>query len=146
MRTSQLSSLNSRSDGINVGQTERAVSALAGGTLILLGLRQRGVGGALAALGGVALMQRGMTGHCSLYGQMGVNTAEDHPAGAEPHDYFQRGIHVEESVTIQRPLPELFDFWRNFENLPRFMSHVKQVQVLDGGKSHWVVEGPAGRD
>jgi uncharacterized membrane protein len=56
------------------------------------------------------------------------------------------GIHVDASVTIRRPLPEVYRFWRDFENLPRFMRHLKQVSVREAGVSHWVARGPAGFD
>ena len=56
----------------------------------------------------------------------------------------RRGIHVEHSVTINRPVAEVFRFWRSFENLPKFMAHLEQVTVRDGGISHWVARGPAG--
>ena len=54
-----------------------------------------------------------------------------------------RGIKVKSSVTISRPIGEVYGFWRNFENLPRFMSHLQSVQVLDGRRSHWTAVGPA---
>jgi len=38
------------------------------------------------------------------------------------------GIQVEKSVTIQKTPEELYRFWRNFENLPRFMNHLQSVQ------------------
>jgi uncharacterized membrane protein len=55
-----------------------------------------------------------------------------------------RGIHVEHSVTINRPVAEVYRFWRNFENLPKFMQHLEQVAMRDGGISHWVARGPGG--
>ncbi|MGH9329839.1 MAG: SRPBCC family protein [Vicinamibacterales bacterium] len=55
-----------------------------------------------------------------------------------------RGIHVEESVTIDRPVAEVYRFWRNFENLPQFMEHLQSVAVREAGISHWVTKGPAG--
>ena len=55
-----------------------------------------------------------------------------------------RGIHVEESVTINRPLSGLYRFWRNFENLPQFMNHLESVSTREEGISHWVAKGPAG--
>ena len=55
-----------------------------------------------------------------------------------------RGIHVEHSVTINRPVAEVYRFWRNFENLPKFMQHLDQVAVREGGISHWVAKGPGG--
>ncbi len=51
---------------------------------------------------------------------------------------------VEKAVTIDRPRAELFRYWRNFENLPRFMDHVKSVSITDNRRSHWAVKGPAG--
>jgi uncharacterized membrane protein len=54
------------------------------------------------------------------------------------------GIHVEEAVTVSRPPSEVFRFWRNFENLPRFMNHLRTVSQREAGISHWVARGPAG--
>src|SRR5205814_3086482 len=39
---------------------------------------------------------------------------------------------------------ELYGFWKNFENLPRFMRHLERVQKIDEQRSHWVAKGPAG--
>ena len=55
-----------------------------------------------------------------------------------------RGILVEDEVTIERPLPEVFRFWRNFENLPRFLKHLESVAEREEGISHWVALGPGG--
>jgi uncharacterized membrane protein len=41
---------------------------------------------------------------------------------------------------------EAYDVWRNFENLPRFMSHLKSVRVLDERRSEWVALGPMDRE
>ena len=65
---------------------------------------------------------------------------------AQPQDFNERGFHVMAACTIDRPPAELFAFWRNFANLPRFMGHVLDVQVLSPTRSHWRVKGPAGRD
>ena len=56
----------------------------------------------------------------------------------------RRGIHVEEAVTINRPVADVYRFWRNFENLPQFMKHLDSVAVREAGVSHWVARGPAG--
>jgi uncharacterized membrane protein len=56
----------------------------------------------------------------------------------------EKGIHIVKAVTINRPAEDLYTFWRNFENLPRFMSHVQSVQVTDDRRSHWKVNAPAG--
>jgi len=46
-------------------------------------------------------------------------------------------------VTINSTPEKLYTFWRNFENLPRFMNHLKSVKVIDDTRSHWVAKGPA---
>ena len=51
---------------------------------------------------------------------------------------------VEETVTINRPARELYDFWRDFTNFPQFMDNIRSVQKLDEKRSHWVIEAPAG--
>jgi uncharacterized membrane protein len=55
-----------------------------------------------------------------------------------------RGIHVHEAITINRPLPEVYQFWRNFENFPSFMSHLESVRTTGGGRSRWRAKGAAG--
>jgi uncharacterized membrane protein len=46
-------------------------------------------------------------------------------------------------ATIARTPAEVYQFWRNFENLPRFMEHLASVKVIDSQRSHWKVIGPA---
>lgn len=49
------------------------------------------------------------------------------------------------SVTINRDRKELYAFWRDFRNLPRFMDNVKAIEPIDGKRSHWVVLAPGER-
>jgi uncharacterized membrane protein len=129
---------------LNVAQVERWASALGGAALAVYGFRQRSVAGAMIAASGGALIVRGATGHCPVYAVAGVNTAngeqDTRAALAGP-----RGIHVEAAVTIDRPADELYAFWRNFENLPRFMPNLVSVHKLNDRRSHWVARAPAGR-
>jgi uncharacterized membrane protein len=53
-------------------------------------------------------------------------------------------IVITESVRLERPVPEVFRFWRDFRNLPRFMPHLERVSELGGRRSRWVARGPAG--
>jgi uncharacterized membrane protein len=55
-----------------------------------------------------------------------------------------RGVHVYETITIRRPPAELFRFWRDFSNLPRFMEHLTEVRVLSPMRSVWTAKAPAG--
>ncbi len=54
------------------------------------------------------------------------------------------GLAYVNTITINRSPEEVYQFWRNFENLPRFMSHLESVHVIDERRSHWVAKGPAG--
>ena len=49
------------------------------------------------------------------------------------------------TVTIDRPRAELYEFWRNFENLPLFMHNIRSIRAVDARRTHWVVEAPAGK-
>jgi uncharacterized membrane protein len=50
---------------------------------------------------------------------------------------------VRESIRLEKPLAEVYSFWRRLENLPRFMTHLEQVTELGNGRSHWIARGPA---
>jgi uncharacterized membrane protein len=137
---------------VNVGRTERLLSMAAGGALAVYGWRRRQTPGGTAALAAAALLYRGATGHCDVYQALGVNRANGHGAGTiadRGSDTRRqlggsRGINVEESVTINKPIAEVYRFWRNFENLPQFMQHLESVAAREAGVSHWVAKGPAG--
>ena len=54
------------------------------------------------------------------------------------------GIHAKGSCVVNRTPEEVYSFWRDFQNLPRFMRHLESVEDLGDGRSHWTVKGPAG--
>jgi uncharacterized membrane protein len=58
----------------NVDETERLVSAIAGGAVLLTSANLRSLHGLLATVVGASLVYRGVTGHCSLYSLLGVKT------------------------------------------------------------------------
>ena len=53
---------------------------------------------------------------------------------------------IEKSIRVAAPASKVYEFWRNFENFPQFMSNVEQVRVLGGNDrlSHWKLKGPLG--
>jgi uncharacterized membrane protein len=53
-------------------------------------------------------------------------------------------VRVEKKITVQKPAEEVYHFWRNLENLPRFMSHLEEVRTINENKSHWKAKGPMG--
>lgn len=56
-----------------------------------------------------------------------------------------QGVKVTRACTIRKPPEELFRFWRNLENLPRFMQHVVAVEKISDVESRWNVKAPGGR-
>ncbi len=128
---------------INVGTAERWASVIGGGVLALYGLTRGSLGSTLLGLTGGFLVYRGATGHCHLYGALDINTAAQmrRPLLSVP---YNQGIRVEKAVTIDKSPEELYRFWHNFENLPRFMHHLHSVTTISDKLSHWVAKAPAG--
>ncbi|MDB4958333.1 MAG: hypothetical protein JWO36_5902 [Myxococcales bacterium] len=118
-----LHTIRSRFIGVNVPRPERIASALIGAAFATLGLRYKSF--LLASLGS-AFVVRGITGRCPVYRMRSV----------------RKGLEVRRSVTIQGSRQEIYDLWRDLRNLPRFMKHVKSVEI-EGDISHWhIKEGP----
>jgi uncharacterized membrane protein len=55
------------------------------------------------------------------------------------------GVKLEKAITINHPPDEIYAFWRNLENLPRFMSHLQSVTQTSDGFSHWVIKTEKGK-
>ena len=127
--------------GRNISEMERWLSVAAGTGLTLYGLsRRRRSGWLLTALGGM-LIERGATGHCRTYEALVINSAG---TGEDTRRALggPGGAHVEEDVTINRPIEELYRFWRNLENLPQFMHHLDSVERVTDTLSRWRARGP----
>jgi uncharacterized membrane protein len=56
----------------------------------------------------------------------------------------KRGFVVSHTEVINRPPEDLYYFWLNFENLPKFMRHLVAVWGQNERRSHWVAKAPAG--
>ena len=126
----------------NVGDAERMISLIGGTVIGLYGITRGTLSGlAIAGIGG-ALAWRGLSGNCSVYRAFGISTnRETDSATAVPAQY---GVKLERSITINRPARELYERWRNLENLPSIMRHLKSVTNQGGERSHWVASGPLG--
>jgi uncharacterized membrane protein len=132
----------------NVGEMERTASVLAGSLLLTSGLRKFNLHGLARAYVGYRLIKRGATGQCSLYKALNV-TSRPHSDAMITGKTFTHPLHqhirVEKSITINKPIDEVFKFWRNFENLPKFMDHLETVKVTDDTHSHWTAKAPNGQ-
>lgn len=124
---SQISDFPTRRARGNVNQRRGASKALripliaGGATLAALGIKRRSPLGVAMAAGGGLLMVRGIV-------------AKRQPS---------RLIYVRKAVTIDKSPEELYRFWHNFEELPRFMRHLRSVHS-SGGRLHWASAGPLG--
>lgn len=103
--------------------------ALLGAALATDAPRPGRTAGTLAALAGVGALDVWCAVRLSASGHAG--------AGA-------RGIEVKRAITVLKPPSEVYRFWRDFGNLPRFMRHLDSVRVLSESRSHWKANGPAG--
>lgn len=108
----------------------RVTAGALGGVLMSYGMRKTGPAAAVSGIAGAALLTRAICNR-EFLDMAGLGD------GA-------RGIQIEKTVHIQAPPEEVFRYWSSYSNLPNFMSHLKEVRDLGGGKSHWVAEGPAG--
>jgi uncharacterized membrane protein len=142
-----MASILRKSPETNVGETERWVSMIGGTGLVAMGLARRDKSGAVAAIFGGMLLWRGASGHCNMYQAFGVNTTErghEKGTGSDAGVPYELGIRVDHDIEIDKPVDELYRFWRKLENLPRFMHHLDSVHQLDDKHSRWVALGPAG--
>ncbi len=127
------------SNSLNVGTAERVISVLAGVTLSWVAYRNykryhnlsSTISLGVAALG---LIKRGVTGFCEVNQLINRNTANRKSSAME----------AEVTVTVDKSPREVFSFWRDFENLPQFMEHLKTVEVLDERRSSWTAKLPGG--
>jgi uncharacterized membrane protein len=130
---------------VNITKTERILSAIGGGFLASVGLQRRGAGGIAMAAIGADLLRRAITGHSFAYELMGFRTAPKGQGAETTSVPYELGIRVDRSITVDKPRQEVYRFWRNLENLPKFMKHVESVHQLDRDRSRWTVCAPAGR-
>ena len=91
--------------------------------------RRERVAAALAAAAGVTALD--------VYAAARVGTGRGADDG--------RAAHVGRAVTINRSTEEVYRFWRDFRNLPRFMAHLESVEVTADGRSRWRAKAPVGR-
>lgn len=131
-----------RRRGVNVGQTERVMSAVAGAALAVAAVRRHNRSALMLGAVSAALLYRASSGQCPLYSSAGISTADESDTRRALSG--PRGVRAYAEVTVARPVEELFAYWRRLDNLPRVMSHLESVSVLDDRRSRWVAQSPLG--
>lgn len=107
---------------------------LVGGALVVYSLVRRNRLGRAARLLGLRLLMPGR-----LPGS-GITT----PASSDSPSERRRIVDIQKSLHINAPVEQVYAFWSNYENFPLFMSNVREVEDLGGGRSRWSVRGPGG--
>ncbi|MGJ7918492.1 SRPBCC family protein [Massilia sp. LXY-6] len=124
--------------------TMRNTALVGGGLLALMGLMRRSPMGAVLGLAGAALLARGAANQPlrSLAGRgaAGLGLGKGLHLGMG----MDQPIDFEKTVHIDAPPNEVYEQFANYENFPRFMSHVAEVRDLGRRRSHWIVKGPGG--
>lgn len=125
-----------------VSELERWAGLAAATAAMAYGLSRRSAAGMMLAAGAMPLAYRSYTGQWP-----GGNGGVGRIGGAAKETRValsgERGIHIRESVRVERPVEDLYRFWRELENLPSFMSNLESVTDLGNGRSHWCAKGPA---
>ena len=105
-----------------------------------------GLTGLLApeAIASIAGVSKRRTGLIRLYGLGELAAGIAIMYVMQPSKIHKRGIHAQGTCIVNSTPEEVYQFWRNFENLPRFMRHLELVAMREAGISHWVATGPAG--
>jgi uncharacterized membrane protein len=123
--------------GVSLRDIERMLSAATAAALVAYGLSRRSAFGLVVAAAATPFAYRGLSDRWPF-----VESGDEVDTRSALSG--KRGVHVRESIRIERPLPEIYRFWRRFENLPQFMSHLDEVIDQGNGLSHWVAKGPGG--
>ena len=127
----------------NIGDLQRLMSAVAGGGFLAAGLSRRSWSRAGLSLLGAALLYRGLSGYCAIFNAAGIDTSGDrHLTDALGRRKVRAGrsTKIRQTIEVNRPPNELYRFWRSLDNLPRVMSHLESVQVINDRLSHWKVK------
>jgi uncharacterized membrane protein len=129
----QAGKLYEKTNIINVGKAERILSTAAGTALYVLSVsRKKGKLNAVIRYGGLYLLYRGISGNCPIKASINKNEIEQHTPA----------INIRTTITVNAPRQFVYDTWRNLENLPHFLKHIKKVKVTDDIHSHWVLKTP----
>ena len=124
----------------NISATARWTSTLAGAALAAIGYKRSN---RMLRLAGLGLVARGASGWCPVTAAVGdgwsdIELTKKHLGGSH-------GVIVEDAITIYRPVSEVYAYWRNLENLPRFMEHLVGVRPVPGHLAVLGAEAPGQR-
>lgn len=106
------------------------------------GLTWVGIGLGVAALAAVLTSRRRAA--VAVAAVSGVAAVSALRSTGQARRSARRATSFTSAITVRRPIEEVYRFWRDLQNLPRFMRHLESVQVIDERRSFWSAKGPAG--
>lgn len=112
----------------------RAAATLGGALLTIYGLTRNSTPGLGLAAAGGAILYRALNGSWSPPGAISDVLPD------------MKDVAVTKSIAINKSPDEIYTFWRDFTNLPRFMKHLVSVEIVDERRSRWTATGPAGSE
>jgi uncharacterized membrane protein len=122
-----------------LGDAENWLALGTGALLLLVGASRRSTLGACLAVSSVPLLYRGITGRWPA-----VTNGDGRADNSRTALAGNAGVHVRESIRLEVPLEQAYRYWRDLQNLSRFMPHLASVTETGDGTSRWVAAGPAG--
>ena len=130
---------------LHIPQNDRNLTLAGGGLLTLIGVafglaKRNPIGALLAAIGG-ALIYRSVTGRSEVYYLMASKASTmPEPDRAVTLPEQEQRQHVTAVITINYPAEKLYPIWRDFQQVPRILSSIESVTVVDRINSHWTAK------
>ena len=118
---------------INVSKTERAIMVAAGAYLLYRVLKKNDKRKVAEGITAGTMLFRGISGYCPAYDAI------------DRSGLLKTGnISITATLTINKPVAEVYAVWRNLSNHPKFMMHLDSVTEIDRYKSEWKAKIPGG--
>jgi uncharacterized membrane protein len=122
---------------MNVSKAGRVASSTAGDMLLWGGIgdfKKSPFSSLLKVVSGSYLLYRGISGNCPISAMFLADDEVRHTPA----------VNIRTEFTVSKPRPEVYQAWRQLENLPQFMKHLKSVDLVSGTHSRWTAKLPGG--
>ncbi len=114
----------------NWSPTARLLVGTAGAAAALYGTSRRSPAAATAGLAGALALLRAVT-NLELRRLFGIGAG-------------RRAVDIQKSIHIEAPVERVYQMFTHYENFPRLMSQVREVERLDARRSRWKLAAPGG--
>lgn len=121
---------------VNVSKTERVLMIAAGSYLLYRALKKKDKKNVMGGLTGGTMLMRGVTGYCPAYDVIDRTGALG--------NFKSNNVEINTSLTVAKPVEEVYNAWRQLSNLPLFMKHLHSVREVNQYVSEWKANVPGG--